>query len=75
MPDNRFLVVRAEHIAGSSAAFEGLEEALGHAGLKTKSDKEPRYVVQVLAHVSPDPVPAVVITRFDEGTSNEEQAL
>lgn len=63
---DRFLVMRAEHVAGSEG-FADVEQALGAAALKTKSDREPRFVVQVIAQVSPDPQPAVVVTRFDEG--------
>lgn len=72
MPEQRFLVMRAEHVAGSDG-FATVEEAIGHATVKTKGDKDPRYVVAITAQVSPDPVPAVVITRFDEGIPNDSQ--
>lgn len=66
MPDNRYVVLRAEHVTGSDG-FLTLAEALGHATEKVQGDKSPRYVVALTAQLSPDPVPAVVITRLDEG--------
>ncbi|WP_296280601.1 hypothetical protein [Pseudoxanthomonas sp.] len=74
MPEpQRFLVMRAEHVAGSDG-FASVEEALGHASVRVKADREPRYVVAITAQLSPDPVPAVVVTRFDEGTPDEERS-
>lgn len=62
----RYLVLRAEQVAGVSG-FADVEEALGAATMRTQSDREPRVVVRVVADLSPDPVPRVVVTRFGDG--------
>lgn len=72
MPDQRFVVLRAEHVTGSDG-FSALEDAIGHAVEKVKGDKTPRYVVTLTAQLSPDPVPAVVINRYDGDPSDERE--
>lgn len=61
----RYLIVPAEWASGDG--FADLEEVLGAAALKTKGDGKHRAVVRVVARVDPDPIPMVVVTRFEEG--------
>jgi hypothetical protein len=66
----RYLVVPQEWVAGPG--FADQEEALGAAALKTRNDGKHRAVVRVIACVTPDPVPAVVVTRFEEGAADAQ---
>lgn len=72
MPEPRFVVMKAEHVTGSDG-FDSVDEALAHAAERVKGDKNPRYVVTLTAQLSPDPVPAVVINRYDGDSSDERE--
>lgn len=66
MPDH-FVVLRQEQIGAlaAGASCKDRAEALVQAKEKTASDREPRYVVQVLAQVTVDPVPNVLVNLFE----------
>ena len=62
-----YLVIRRDAVAAALPPEHHDEAAaLGAAMLKTRSDGEPRVIVQLIAEVRPDPEPAVVVTRFRE---------
>lgn len=69
----RYVVVPVEVLAGGRS-FTDQEEALAMAAdLAVRGDRRPRAVVQLVAEFAADPVPAVVVTRFDNAA--EPQAV
>lgn len=68
----RYVLVPVELLA-SRRSFAEMEEAMGAALLAVRNDSKPRAVVQVMAEFAPDPLPAVVVTRFDAAA--EPQAV
>ncbi|MGH8037035.1 MAG: hypothetical protein ACREPC_08015 [Stenotrophomonas sp.] len=65
----RFMVVPLEWAAGPG--FVDQEEALGVAAMKTRADRQHRAIVRVVATVTPDPTPAVVVTKFEDAIADD----
>ena len=72
MPE-RFLVIRADQVPAMDR-FEVEARAIEQASTKTRNTSMRHVVVQVVAEISPDPQPAVLVQRIPQGESNGKAA-
>lgn len=67
----RFIAVPVEAIAGIGG-FPTRDEAIAAAAQKSRGTGNPHAVVRVLKHMAVDPVPALLITSYDDAPETEE---
>lgn len=68
MAESHFVILRQEQIGALRCGIScsDLDEAVRLASEKTESDREPRYVVQLMRQVAIEPKPRVIITDLVE---------